>query len=74
VTKLAMQAVPRVTAAQAAEKRRRFVSYHMPAKTGRKQDTQFKPGQSGNPHGRPQGSRHKTTLAVERCSMGTQIG
>jgi uncharacterized protein DUF5681 len=42
----------------------------MPAKTGRKQDTQFKPGQSGNPHGRPQGSRHKTTLAVEALLDG----
>lgn len=31
-----------------------------PETTGRKQaDTQFKPGQSGNPAGRPRGSRHK---------------
>lgn len=36
-----------------------------PAKTEKKQDTRFKPGQSGNPNGRPQGSRNKATLAME---------
>jgi hypothetical protein len=41
-----------------------------PAKTGRKQDTQFKPGQSGNPTGRPAGSRHKTTLAIDALLEG----
>ena len=41
-----------------------------PAKTGRKQDTQFKRGQSGNPHGRPLGSRHKTTLAIDALLDG----
>ncbi|WP_133254294.1 DUF5681 domain-containing protein [Phenylobacterium deserti] len=30
-----------------------------PENTGRKQATQFKPGQSGNPNGRPKGSRNK---------------
>lgn len=30
-----------------------------PAHTGRKQETQFKPGQSGNPAGRPKGARSK---------------
>lgn len=35
------------------------------AKTEKKQDTKFKPGQSGNPNGRPQGSRNKATLAME---------
>ena len=30
-----------------------------PAPTGIKQDTRFKPGQSGNPAGRPKGSRQK---------------
>ena len=34
-------------------------------KTEIKQDTRFKPGQSGNPNGRPQGSRNKSTLAME---------
>ena len=41
-----------------------------PAKTGQQQDTRFKPGQSGNPHGRPQGSRHKTTLAMDALLEG----
>lgn len=27
-----------------------------PVKTGKKQDTKFKPGQSGNPNGRPPGT------------------
>jgi hypothetical protein len=35
-----------------------------PAKTTRKQGNKFKPGQSGNPKGRPQGSRHKSTIAA----------
>jgi hypothetical protein len=30
-----------------------------PESTGMKQDARFKPGQSGNPAGRPKGSRHK---------------
>jgi hypothetical protein len=32
-------------------------------KTGRKQDTRFKPGRSCNPAGRPKGSRNKFTEA-----------
>lgn len=31
----------------------------MPETTGDKQDTRFKPGQSGNPAGRPKGARAK---------------
>jgi hypothetical protein len=31
----------------------------MPDPTDKKQDTRFKPGQSGNPLGRPKGSRNK---------------
>jgi Family of unknown function (DUF5681) len=31
----------------------------MPETTDKKQDTRFKPGQSGNPAGRPKGSRNK---------------
>lgn len=30
-----------------------------PDNTGQKQDTRFQPGQSGNPAGRPKGSRNK---------------
>jgi hypothetical protein len=32
--------------------------------------TQFKPGESGNPNGRPRGARNKTTLAVEALLDG----
>jgi hypothetical protein len=39
--------------------------------TGQKQRPQlFKKGQSGNPAGRPKGSRHKATLAVEALLDG----
>src|SRR6476646_4375167 len=42
-----------------------------PEKTGGKQaDTRFKPGQSGNPDGRPKGSRNATTLALETLLDG----
>jgi len=38
----------------------------LPAKTGKKQqDTQFKPGQSGNKAGRPQGSRNKVSIILD---------
>ncbi|WP_312016129.1 DUF5681 domain-containing protein [Bradyrhizobium sp. JYMT SZCCT0428] len=44
-----------------------------PEITGRKQaDTRFKPGKSGNPDGRPKGSRNATTLALETLLMGKQ--
>ena len=41
-------------------------------KTEKKQQAgvPFKPGQSGNPKGRPKGSRNKTTLAVEALLDG----
>jgi hypothetical protein len=42
-----------------------------PEITGAKQNpTRFQPGQSGNPKGRPPGSRNKTTLAVEGLLEG----
>ena len=42
-----------------------------PERTGRKQaDTQFKPGQSGNPDGRPKGARNATTMALEALLDG----
>ena len=41
------------------------------AKTaGEQRGRPFKPGQSGNPPGRPQGSRHKTTLAMDALLEG----
>jgi hypothetical protein len=40
-------------------------AYRDPAKTGTQQHRgRFQPGQSGNPKGRPVGSRHKATLAA----------
>ena len=35
-----------------------------------KKDTQFKPGQSGNPSGRPKGARNKSTVAAEALLNG----
>src|SRR3954464_4414789 len=42
----------------------------MPANTGQKQDTRFKPGQSGNPAGKAKGTRHRATLALEALLDG----
>jgi hypothetical protein len=41
-----------------------------PETTAEKQGGKFKPGQSGNPSGRPVGSRHKVTLAIEALLEG----
>jgi hypothetical protein len=41
-----------------------------PVKTDKKQGARFKPSQSGNPNGRPHGSRNKDTLALERLLEG----
>jgi hypothetical protein len=41
-----------------------------PETTGAKQDTRFQPGQSGNPEGRPKGSRNRATLALESLLDG----
>ncbi|MBA2397894.1 MAG: hypothetical protein H0V72_04210 [Bradyrhizobium sp.] len=42
-----------------------------PDNTGRKQtDTRFQPGRSGNPEGRPKGSRNATTMALETLLDG----
>jgi hypothetical protein len=41
-----------------------------PAKSGKKQGSRFKKGQSGNPSGRPQGSRNKVTLAMDALLDG----
>jgi hypothetical protein len=35
-----------------------------PENTGTKTGSKWKPGQSGNPRGKPKGARHKATLAV----------
>jgi Family of unknown function (DUF5681) len=41
-----------------------------PDGTGQKQDTRFKPGRSGNPKGRPPGTRNVATLAMEALLDG----
>jgi hypothetical protein len=43
-----------------------------PVKTDKDQrhPTRFKPGQSGNPKGRPKGSRHRVTLLAEQMIDG----
>jgi Family of unknown function (DUF5681) len=38
----------------------------IPEKAGKKHDTRFKPGQSGNPAGKPKGTRNKATLLIEQ--------
>lgn len=40
------------------------------ANTGRKQGGQFRPGQSGNPAGKPKGARHRATEMVEALLSG----
>jgi hypothetical protein len=45
-----------------------------PENLGQKQDGRFKPGQSGNPAGKPKGARHKTTLAMEALLEGEAEG
>jgi hypothetical protein len=42
----------------------------MPVNTGPKQDTRFKPGESGKPAGKPKGARHKTTIACDALLEG----
>ncbi|MFT3986301.1 DUF5681 domain-containing protein [Aestuariivirga sp.] len=42
----------------------------MPDPAEAKQDSRFQPGQSGNPAGRPSGSRNKATLAAEKLLDG----
>jgi hypothetical protein len=37
---------------------------------GKQRGAPFKPGQSGNPAGKPKGTRHKTTLAIEMLLEG----
>jgi hypothetical protein len=45
-------------------------TYQKPANAGRMQDTRFKPGQSGNPAGKPKGTRHRVTQAVDALLDG----
>ena len=51
----------------------------MPETTDKKQDTRFKPGQSGNPAGRPKGSRNKVSeklldaLATDFDAHGREV-
>jgi hypothetical protein len=45
-----------------------------PENAVKKQETRFKPGQSGNPAGRPKGLRNRATLAVEALLDGEAEG
>ena len=51
----------------------------VPETTDKKQDTRFKPGQSGNPAGRPKGSRNKVSekllevLALDFETHGQEV-
>ncbi|WP_425405852.1 DUF5681 domain-containing protein [Hwanghaeella sp.] len=42
----------------------------MTVSAAKKQNHRFQPGQSGNPNGRPKGSRNKATIAVETILDG----
>jgi hypothetical protein len=42
----------------------------LPEDTGRKEDGTFKRGISGNPSGRPKGSRNRTTVAIQEILDG----
>jgi len=42
----------------------------MPENTDIKSDTKFKPGQSGNPAGKPKGIKHRATQAVQALLEG----
>jgi hypothetical protein len=45
-----------------------------PENTGEKQAGRFRPGESGNPAGRPRGARNKATLAVQALLDGEAVG
>ena len=51
-------------------KRRVGLAGKAPENTAQKQSGRFQKGQSGNPNGRPPGSRNKTTLAVDALLDG----
>lgn len=38
-----------------------------------KKDTRFKPGKSGNPKGRPKGSKNRATLLEEVVNVRIQV-
>jgi hypothetical protein len=41
-----------------------------PENTGKNQDTRFRPGQSGNPAGKPRGARNRATMLAEEMLDG----
>jgi hypothetical protein len=43
---------------------------HVPANTGKRQDTKWKKGESGNPTGRKLGTRNKATMLAENLLNG----
>lgn len=46
------------------EHQRKCDGHRQPENSGKKQDTKFRPGKSGNPAGKPKGARNKATEAV----------
>jgi len=40
-----------------------------PENTGAKQTGRYKPGQSGNPSGKPKGTRHRATQMLEKILL-----
>ncbi|MBB5374327.1 DUF5681 domain-containing protein [Acidocella aromatica] len=46
----------------------------MSEKAGKKQETRFKPGQSGNPAGKPKGTRNAALMALEQIGQADAEG
>ena len=51
---------------ESALRRHRRAHFPAPAKTGNQQAGRFRKGQSGNPRGRPQGSRNRASIVLEK--------
>lgn len=54
--------------------RKKVTKAKKPVNSGPKQDTRFKKGRSGNPAGKPKGTRHRTTLLAESLMQAEAEG